>query len=147
MKWATVEKSFIILLHLINSKWYRLRSTKEILQSYINCAQRMLEVSYSLFLLSFSFFNLKRSFIYSLSQKTFLKHPLEVLSDVFNSLTFAFIWETKKILKNPSNRNRFPQKPINLCYWIVAYVQKSACYFKNLHISFYIVCNIKIAHF
>lgn len=146
MEWATVEKPFTILLHLINSKWYCLRSRKEILQSYINCAQRMLEGSYSLFLLSFSLFHLKRSFIYSLSQKTFLKHPLEVFSEVFNNLTFAYIWETKKILKNPPNRNRFPKTTMNLCFWIVAYLQKSVGYFKNLHILSYNVHKLITLH-
>lgn len=108
----------------------------------------MLEGSYSLFLLSFSLFHLKRNFIYSLSQKTFLKHPLEVFSEVFNNLTFAYIWETKKILKNPPNRNRFPKTTINLCFGIVAYLQKSVGYFKNFFISFYNVHKLIIlAHF
>lgn len=144
MKWATVAKPFTVLLRLINSKWYCLRSRREIPQSYINCAERMLEVSYSLFLLSFSLFNLKRIFIYSLSQKTFLKHPLEVFSEVFNNLTFTYIWETKKILKNPPNRNRFPKTITNLWFWIVAHLQNPAGYFKNLHMSFYNAHNLII---
>lgn len=142
MKQTTVEKSFTILLHLINSKWYHLRSSKEILQSYINCAWRVLEVSYSLFLLSFSFFKLKLRFIYSSSQKTFLKCPLERFSEVLNILTFVYIWKTKKTLKKSPNMNCFFKTTISTWFWIVAYLYKSVGNLKNLHILYFNIHNL-----